>query len=78
MLFYVHYLPRAPKTVLCARKIIIYEGLFSKKLNRLFFPLLNDGPKLLSPASDKAELLTELLCESSHLDGSGISLPAFF
>ena len=48
---------------------------FSTKLNLL--SLLFNGLKVLSSASDKAELFTEIFSKNSNHDESGISLPVF-
>ena len=41
-------------------------------------PPLFNGPEVLSSSSDKAKLFAENFYKNSNLDGSGISLPAFF
>ena len=57
---------------------------FSRIANSLFnkgksaIPPLFNGIEVFSSASDKAKLFAENFYKNSNLDGSGISLPAFF
>ena len=49
---------------------------FLTKVNPLY-PLILNGPEVLSSACDKAKLFAENFSKNPNLDDSGISLPAF-